>query len=72
MASKLEVLYQTALDAVPATGTILYRDLVAKMQAAGQADAIPMIAELKKRGKVRSKVEFVDGNIVHTYERTGN
>lgn len=70
MASKMQELSDIALAAVPTTGAIKYGDLVDKLTKEGNVKAVPLIAELKKRGVLRSRLVYNDdGSISHFYER---
>lgn len=68
MANPVELMSK-AVNAVPPTGTITYQELVDKLAAEGNSDAVAFIVEAKRRNLLRAKVAYVDGQIVHTYER---
>lgn len=69
MATKVEALYQAAINAVPATGAITYEALRQSLIDQGLQDALPYISEAKRRGELRARLEYVDGQVIHTYER---
>lgn len=62
-------LMTAAVQAVPETGEIPYTELIDKLVAEGNKDAVPFIAEAKKRGFLVAKLRFVDGVVHHTYTR---
>lgn len=67
--ARVDDLLEAATQAVPASGGISYADLVRNLQSSGQADAVPLIAEAKRRGLLKASLEFIDGEVVHTYRR---
>lgn len=64
-------LMQSAVDAVPETGTITYKELIDKLNQEGNSAAVPFIAEAKKRKLLRARLVYENGEVIHTYERGG-
>jgi hypothetical protein len=65
-----EELLQIALDAVPATGEMSYRDWYDGLVNSGNHAAVNFYRELKARGLVTSRVVAAeDGSITHTIGR---
>jgi hypothetical protein len=68
--AKLEDLQAAALSAIPETGEIEVPTLLQNLRASGNGEAIPMLRELKRDGKIKaSLVANEDGSIRHTYSR---
>ena len=67
--TRIDDLMSSAFSAVPATGEISVPVLVQNLKSSGNGDAVPLLAELKKRGLIASKLEFNDGVMTHTYRR---
>lgn len=67
--ARIDDLMAAAFTAIPATGEILVPTLVQNLKTAGNGDAVVMLGELKKRGLIASKLEYVDGVLKHTYRR---
>lgn len=66
----VQELTDLALSKVPPTGEIQYSELYEAVRAENP-DALQMLPELKKRGVLKARLEFVDGEIRHYYSRVG-
>jgi len=67
--ARLDELMAAAFNAIPANGEIDVPTLVNNLKTSGQGDAVPLLAELKQRGLIASKLEFDNGVLKHTYRR---
>lgn len=68
--ARIDELMAAALAAVPVSGEIEVPTLIQKLKTEGNGDAVPLLAELKKRNMIASKLEALEGGGVrHTYRR---
>lgn len=62
-------LMAAAIAAVPEQGTIGYQELIDKLVAEGNAQAVPFIVEAKRRKLLKARLVYENGVVIHTYER---
>lgn len=68
--ARVDELKAAALNAIPVSGEIEVSVLLQNLRTSGNGDAIPMLSQLKREGKVKASLYANEGEPVrHVYAR---